>query len=61
MWKCSTVEADIVVDQLIPIPVDDDFEGSDDFLDIKDRSVNKKNLQRCIDGYEVTFIAVVGL
>ncbi|WOG95549.1 hypothetical protein DCAR_0414873 [Daucus carota subsp. sativus] len=46
MIMIGMAEANIVVDQLTSIQIDDDFEGLDDFFDIKDRSVNKQNLQR---------------
>lgn len=53
-WICSTVEDDIIVDQVDSPEIIDDFElGQDEAVDIKDKEVNKQKLRRRIDQYKV--------
>lgn len=51
----STVEDDIIVDQVDSPEIIDDFElGQDESTDIKDKEVNKQKLRRRIDQYKVS-------
>lgn len=50
----STIEDDILVDQVDSPEVIDDFElGHDEVVDIKDKDVNKQKLRRRIKQYKV--------
>lgn len=52
---CSTVEDDIIVDEVDSPEIVDDFElGQDEAVDIKDNEVNKKKLRRRIAHYKVS-------
>lgn len=54
MCICSTVEDDIIVDQVDSPEIVDDFElGQDEVVDIKDKFVNKQKLKRRADQYKV--------
>lgn len=54
MCLCSTVEDDIIVDQVDSPEIVDDFElGQDEVVDIKDKFVNKQKLKRRADQYKV--------
>lgn len=51
----STVEDDIIVDQVDSPEIIDDFElGQDESTDIKDKEVNKQKLRRRIYQYKVS-------
>lgn len=52
---CSTVENDIILDQVDAPEIMDDFElGQEEAVDIKDKDVNKQKLRRRIEQYKVT-------
>lgn len=52
----STVEDDIIVDQVDSPEIIDDFElGQDESTDIKDKEVNKQKLRRRIGQYKVSY------
>jgi ubiquitin-like domain-containing CTD phosphatase 1 len=53
----STVEDDIIVDQVDSPEIIDDFElGHDEAVEIKDKAVNKQKLRRRIEQYKVCFL-----
>lgn len=59
MCICSTIEDDIIVDQVDSPEIVDDFElGQDEVVDIKDKFVNKQKLKRRADQYKVNFLMI---
>lgn len=57
-WICSTVEDEIIVDQVESPEVVDDFElGQEEAVDIKDKEVNKQKLRRRVSQYKVSCLA----
>lgn len=57
---CSTVEEDIIVDEVDSPEIIDDFElGQDEAVDIKDNEVNKNKLRRRIAHYKVSCLCYI--